>query len=55
MRDIEVAVSDATRLVDMVRIAEDGPPALEALAVYQQDGLPGPAGILQFSGPRLHP
>jgi hypothetical protein len=36
--DIEVAAGEAFRLVDMASIAEDMPPTLDALAVYQQDG-----------------
>jgi putative acetyltransferase len=38
LQDIEVAAGEAFRLVDMATIAEDVPPALDALAVYQQDG-----------------
>lgn len=38
MRDIEVAAGEAFRLVDMAAIADDGPPSIEALAAYQQDG-----------------
>ena len=38
LQDIEVAAGEAFRLVEMAAIAEDMPPALDALAVYQQDG-----------------
>lgn len=36
--DIEVAAGEAFRFVDMASIAEDLPPTLDALVVYQQDG-----------------
>lgn len=38
MRGIEAAAGEAFRLVGMAAIADDPPPALDALAVYQQDG-----------------
>jgi GNAT superfamily N-acetyltransferase len=37
MRDIEVAAGEAFRALGMDTIADDPPPGLEALAVYQQD------------------
>lgn len=37
MRDIEVAAGEAFRTIDMGVIADDAPPSLEALAIYQQD------------------
>ena len=38
MRGIEAAAGEAFRLVGMAAIADDPPPALDTLAVYQQDG-----------------
>lgn len=37
MRDIEVAAGEAFRTLGMGAIADDAPPSLESLAVYQQD------------------
>jgi len=37
MRDIEVAAGEAFRTLSMGAIADDAPPSLEALTVYQQD------------------
>ena len=37
MRDIEVAAGEAFRTLNMGAVADDAPPSLEALAVYQQD------------------
>lgn len=36
MRDIEVAAGEVFRTLDMGAIADDAPPSLDALAVYQQ-------------------
>lgn len=38
IRSIEVAAGEAFRLIGMAVIADNPPPALDALAVYQQDG-----------------
>ena len=38
MRGIEAAAGEVFRLVGMAAVADDPPPALDALAVYQQDG-----------------
>ena len=38
MRGIEVAAGEAFRLVGMAAIADDPPPAPDALAAYLQDG-----------------
>lgn len=38
MRGIEAAAGEAFRLVGMAAVADDPPPALDALAVYQQGG-----------------
>ena len=38
MRGIEAAAGEAFRLIGMPAIADDPPPALDALAVYQHDG-----------------
>ncbi|MDZ4092587.1 MAG: GNAT family N-acetyltransferase [Arthrobacter sp.] len=38
LRGIEAAAGEAFRRVGMAAIADDPPPALDALAVYQQDG-----------------
>lgn len=37
MRDIEVAAGEVFRTIGMGAIADDAPPSLEALAIYQQD------------------
>jgi GNAT superfamily N-acetyltransferase len=37
MRDIEVAAGEAFRTIGMGAIADEAPPSLEALAVYQQN------------------
>lgn len=37
MRDIEVAAGEAFRILGMGAIADDAPPSVEALAIYQQD------------------
>lgn len=37
MRDIEVAAGEAFRTLDMGAIADDSPPTLDDLAIYQQD------------------
>lgn len=37
MRDIEVAASETFRSLNMGAIADDAPPSLDALAIYQQD------------------
>lgn len=37
LRDIEIAAGEAFRTLGMGAIADDAPPSLEALAVYQQD------------------
>ena len=38
MRGIEAAAGEVFRHVGMAAVADDPPPALDALAVYQQDG-----------------
>jgi GNAT superfamily N-acetyltransferase len=38
LRGIEIAAGEAFRLVGMAAIADDPPPDLDALGVYQQDG-----------------
>ena len=38
LRGIEAAAGEAFRLIGMAAIADDPPPALDALAVYQQEG-----------------